>query len=225
MPPGTRVIRDGPLIADSRRRRPRPRGPRRRRRRRQPRVPLLHTAGAPRHRPRHGGRGGLAHPRAAAAGGRRHRRPAELAARARCCGPSPARRAVVAPYPHSTLEPAFGPLEDEDGHLYLVADLPGLAADGTPRRTLHLEQIERARLRAALPSTRPTPSRRSDRASPAPARLSRRSCRRGAARDRRGHARRPGRAAGGGRRRPSTPRPAPGIDELRERVLAALRGA
>ena len=43
--------------------------------------------------------------------------------------------AVVAPYPHSTREPALGPLEDEDGNLYLVADLPGLAADGTPRRT------------------------------------------------------------------------------------------
>ena len=54
--------------------------------------------------------------------------------------------AVVAPYPHSTLEPALGPLEDADGHLYLVADLPGLAADGTPRRDAHLLQLERARL-------------------------------------------------------------------------------
>ena len=53
---------------------------------------------------------------------------------------------MVAPYPHSTREPALGPLEDEDGNLYLVADLPGLAADGTPRRDAHLSQLERARL-------------------------------------------------------------------------------
>lgn len=52
--------------------------------------------------------------------------------------------ATVAAYPHSTLEPAFGPLEDAEGRLYLVADLPGLAADGTPRRDSHLEQLERA---------------------------------------------------------------------------------
>jgi GTP-binding protein len=52
--------------------------------------------------------------------------------------------ATVAPYPQSTREPAFGPLEDEDANLYLVADLPGLAADGAPRRDAHLEQLERA---------------------------------------------------------------------------------
>ena len=52
--------------------------------------------------------------------------------------------ATVAPYPQSTREPAFGPLEDEDANLYLVADLPGLAGDGTPRRDAHLEQLERA---------------------------------------------------------------------------------
>lgn len=54
--------------------------------------------------------------------------------------------ATVAPYPHSTTEPALGPLEDADGNLYLVADLPGLAADGTPRQHDHLGQLERARL-------------------------------------------------------------------------------
>jgi GTPase len=54
--------------------------------------------------------------------------------------------AVVAPYPQSTREPAFGPLQDEDGNLYLVADLPGLAADGAPRPDAHLEQLERARV-------------------------------------------------------------------------------
>jgi GTP-binding protein len=54
--------------------------------------------------------------------------------------------ATVAPYPQSTREPAFGPLEDEDANLYLVADLPGLAADGTPRGDAHLEQLERARV-------------------------------------------------------------------------------
>ncbi len=53
---------------------------------------------------------------------------------------------VVAAYPQSTREPAFGPLEDADGVLYLVADLPGLAADGTPRADSHLEQLERARV-------------------------------------------------------------------------------
>jgi GTP-binding protein len=54
--------------------------------------------------------------------------------------------ATVAPYPHTTREPAFGPLEDEDGEQFLVADLPGLAADGTPRREANLEQLERARI-------------------------------------------------------------------------------
>jgi GTPase len=53
---------------------------------------------------------------------------------------------VVAAYPQSTREPAFGPLEDADGNLYLVADLPGLAADGSPRADSHLEQLERARV-------------------------------------------------------------------------------
>ncbi|HTI32742.1 MAG TPA: GTPase [Miltoncostaea sp.] len=54
--------------------------------------------------------------------------------------------AIVAPYPQSTREPAFGPLEDEDANLYLVADLPGLAADGAPRPDARLEQLERARV-------------------------------------------------------------------------------
>ncbi|HWH13345.1 MAG TPA: GTPase [Miltoncostaeaceae bacterium] len=54
--------------------------------------------------------------------------------------------ATVAAYPHSTREPALGPLEDPDGRLHLVADLPGLAADGTPRADAHLEQAERARV-------------------------------------------------------------------------------
>ena len=54
--------------------------------------------------------------------------------------------AVVAPYPQSTREPAFGPLQDADGNLYLVADLPGLAADGAPRDDAHLEQLEHARI-------------------------------------------------------------------------------
>ena len=54
--------------------------------------------------------------------------------------------AVVAAYPQSTREPAFGPLEDADGNLYLVADLPGLAANGAPRADSHLEQLERARV-------------------------------------------------------------------------------
>lgn len=52
----------------------------------------------------------------------------------------------VAAYPHSTLEPALGPLEDAEGHLFTLIDLPGLAADGTPRRDARLGQLERARL-------------------------------------------------------------------------------
>jgi GTPase len=53
---------------------------------------------------------------------------------------------VVAAYPQSTREPAFGPLEDADGVLYLVADLPGLDAEGAHRAHGHLEQLERARV-------------------------------------------------------------------------------
>lgn len=53
---------------------------------------------------------------------------------------------TVAPYPHSTREPAFGPLTDDHANLYLVADVPGLAEDGTPRARAHLAQIENARL-------------------------------------------------------------------------------
>jgi GTPase len=53
--------------------------------------------------------------------------------------------ATVAPYPQSTREPALGPLEDDDGNLYLVADLPGVGADGLPRPDAHLGQLERAR--------------------------------------------------------------------------------
>jgi len=54
--------------------------------------------------------------------------------------------AVVAPYPHSTREPAFGPLVDDDLEIHLVADLPGVAADGTPRPDAFLTQCERARV-------------------------------------------------------------------------------
>ena len=54
--------------------------------------------------------------------------------------------ATVAPYPHSTVEPAFGPFEDAKANLFLIADLPGLAADGTPRREGHLGQLERVRV-------------------------------------------------------------------------------
>jgi GTPase len=54
--------------------------------------------------------------------------------------------ATVAPYPQSTREPALGPLEDDDGNLYLAADLPGVGADGRPRPDAHLGQLERARV-------------------------------------------------------------------------------
>jgi GTP-binding protein len=66
---------------------------------------------------------------------------------------------AVAPYPHSTVEPAFGPLEDDAGELYLVADLPGLDAEGVPRRDAHLEQLERARVLVhCLDSADPEPA-------------------------------------------------------------------
>jgi GTP-binding protein len=52
--------------------------------------------------------------------------------------------ATVAPYPHTTDEPALGPLEDDYGVIHLVADLPGVAADGTERRGSALGQLERA---------------------------------------------------------------------------------
>jgi GTP-binding protein len=55
--------------------------------------------------------------------------------------------APVEPYPQSTREPAFGPLvSDDEAELFTVADLPGLAADGSPRPDGHLEQLERARV-------------------------------------------------------------------------------
>lgn len=67
--------------------------------------------------------------------------------------------ATVAAWPQSTREPAFGPLVDDDGNLYLVADLPGLAADGAPRPDSHLEQLERARVVLhALDATDPEPA-------------------------------------------------------------------
>lgn len=53
--------------------------------------------------------------------------------------------APVEAYPQSTREPAFGPLASEDeARLFNVADLPGLGVDGTPRADGHLEQLERA---------------------------------------------------------------------------------
>lgn len=54
--------------------------------------------------------------------------------------------AVVAPYPHATREPAFGPLVDEDLEIHLVADLPGVGDDGRPRADGFLDQCERARV-------------------------------------------------------------------------------
>ena len=53
---------------------------------------------------------------------------------------------VVAPYPRSTREPAFGPLEDDAGHLYLAVDLPGVDEHGEARQDGRLAQLERARI-------------------------------------------------------------------------------
>lgn len=55
-------------------------------------------------------------------------------------------RATVAPYPRSTKEPAFGPIEDDAGHLMTVADLPGVDETGMPRPDGKVAQIERARV-------------------------------------------------------------------------------
>ena len=67
-------------------------------------------------------------------------------------------RATVAPYPHTTKEPALGPLEDELGESHLVVDLPGLAADGTERRGASLGQLERAKVVLhCLDASDPTP--------------------------------------------------------------------
>ena len=54
--------------------------------------------------------------------------------------------AVVAPYPRSTKEPAFGPIEDDYGHQFIIADLPGVDEVGQPRRDGRLGQLERTRL-------------------------------------------------------------------------------
>ena len=53
---------------------------------------------------------------------------------------------VVAPYPRSTREPAFGPLEDDAGNLYLAVDLPGVDEHGAARLDGRLAQLERARI-------------------------------------------------------------------------------
>ncbi len=54
--------------------------------------------------------------------------------------------AVVAPYPQSTREPAFGPLVDDELEIHLVADLPGVGTDGQARPDGFLTQCERARV-------------------------------------------------------------------------------
>jgi len=52
--------------------------------------------------------------------------------------------APVAPYPRSTKQPAFGPIEDDDGRIFIVADLPGVDERGAARRDGYLGQLERA---------------------------------------------------------------------------------
>jgi GTPase len=54
--------------------------------------------------------------------------------------------ALVAPYPHSTREPTFGPLVDDGLEIHLTADLPGVDANGRPRPDGFLAQCERARV-------------------------------------------------------------------------------
>ncbi len=51
--------------------------------------------------------------------------------------------APVAPYPRSTRQPAFGPLTDDYGRIFTIADLPGVDEQGEPRRDGRLGQLER----------------------------------------------------------------------------------
>jgi len=54
--------------------------------------------------------------------------------------------APVADYPRTSRQPEFGPLKDEYGNLFLVADLPGVDEQGRPRRDGYLGQLERAQI-------------------------------------------------------------------------------
>lgn len=54
--------------------------------------------------------------------------------------------APVAEYPRTSRQPEFGPLKDEYGNLFLVADLPGVDEQGRPRRDGYLGQLERAEI-------------------------------------------------------------------------------
>jgi GTP-binding protein len=54
--------------------------------------------------------------------------------------------AAVAAYPHSTREPELGTMTDDYGERRLVVDLPGVDDAGRPRRHAHLEQLEHARV-------------------------------------------------------------------------------
>ncbi len=53
---------------------------------------------------------------------------------------------LIAPYSRSTREPAFGPIEDDYGHQFLVVDLPGVDEHGEPRSDGRVQQLERARI-------------------------------------------------------------------------------
>lgn len=55
-------------------------------------------------------------------------------------------RAPVAAYPRTTQEPAFGVMRDDAERIVLIADLPGLAEDGTARPDGHMEQLERVKV-------------------------------------------------------------------------------
>ena len=54
--------------------------------------------------------------------------------------------APVADYPRTSRQPEFGPLKDDFGNLFLVADLPGVDEEGRPRRDGYLGQLERAQI-------------------------------------------------------------------------------
>lgn len=54
--------------------------------------------------------------------------------------------APVAEYPRTSRRPEFGPLNDDYGNIFLIADLPGVDEQGRPRRDGYLGQLERAQI-------------------------------------------------------------------------------